>query len=125
LKRVLIVEDHHDVRAILRRLLEMMSVEPIAVDSGEAALACFEDNASGVDLVILDWTLPGISGEDTYRAIKARRPELPIVICSGMRGLIEKEAPQSTAGFLHKPFTPADLNRILVATLGDQVRRKC
>ena len=118
LKRVLIVEDHRDVREVLRRFLEMMSVDSLVADSGEAALACFGENANGIDLVILDWTLPGISGAETFRAIESGWPDVPIVICSGMRGLIEKEAPRSTAGFLHKPFSPADLKRILDATLG-------
>jgi two-component system phosphate regulon response regulator PhoB len=67
--RVLVVEDEADQRRLLRENLESWGHQVCAVDSGEAALRLIAEIE--VDLVLLDLTLPGLSGLEVWRAIQA------------------------------------------------------
>ncbi len=76
--RVLVVEDEAEQRKLLCQNLENWGHQVCAVDSGEAALRIWSQLE--VDLVLLDLTLPGISGLEVWRAIQAsggqRRPSI-------------------------------------------------
>ena len=80
--RVLIVDDSDDVRravhAALAELLANITIGEAA--SAAAALGCVD--AEPWDLVLLDLSLPDRSGIDTLRALRARRPALPVLVMS-------------------------------------------
>jgi DNA-binding NarL/FixJ family response regulator len=78
--RVLIVEDHETVRDGLRLLFETQSdVQVIGgVADGEAAIA--DVSASAPDVVVVDLSLPGISGLTVTREIRARSPHTAVVV---------------------------------------------
>jgi excisionase family DNA binding protein len=79
--RVLVVDDHDAVRAVLADLLATGGREILAAASGEEALAIVK--ATDVDLVLLDLSLPGLDGVETFREIQALRPGVPVVIVTG------------------------------------------
>jgi CheY-like chemotaxis protein len=68
--------------------------------------------------VVLDMTMPGLSGEETLRRLRGIRREVPVVISSGYT---EEEALRrfgdSIDGFLHKPYGIPDLARAVQAAL--------
>jgi FixJ family two-component response regulator len=70
-------------------------------------------------LVIVDMTMPKMNGEETFRALRRIRDDVPVILTSGYneieatRGFTSK----GLAGFLEKPFTPTDLARKLIAVL--------
>jgi CheY-like chemotaxis protein len=80
-RRVLVVEDDERVRgALCDYLVELgYTAEPAA--SGSEAMACFERDAFG--LVVADYKMPGLSGLDVVKQMRARNPELPVLIVSG------------------------------------------
>jgi excisionase family DNA binding protein len=81
LPRVLIVDDDEMVRATLTELLATVQREVVAAASGEEALAILK--TTEVDLVLLDLSLPGLDGVETFRHIQALRPGVPVIIVTG------------------------------------------
>ncbi len=83
--RVLVVDDHADVRFLVRVILE--DAGPDVVFAGEApgaeeALAALEELAP--DVVVLDARMPRVDGFEAAGMLLARRPGLPILLCSAI-----------------------------------------
>lgn len=106
---VLIVDDDAAVRDVAVRALRYENLDATSVASGEEAIARVRD--ASFDCIVLDLTMPSMSGPDTFRALRALSPALPIVLCSGWRtdevdGLL---GGGGRSVFLRKPFTPRQL----------------
>jgi DNA-binding NtrC family response regulator len=102
--RVLVVDDEPDLRLGLTRLLAQTGATITSAASAEEALALL--GTSPVDLVISDIRMPGRSGVDLLRAIKATRPAVEVILITGF-GTIELAVECLHAGaanFLTKPF---------------------
>ncbi|MFO0826615.1 MAG: PAS domain-containing protein [Phycisphaerales bacterium] len=116
-KRVLVVDDEPTVRDVVCRFVERLGCLAIAAPDGEAALSRMAEDGGAIDCVLLDSTMPKLSGEETFRLLRARCPGLPVVL---MSGYVESEATirfgrDELAGFLQKPFSLAELG----SKLGD------
>ena len=99
--RVLIVDDHQEIRTILRAALETLEAELDLVDvpSGEEAIV--EVVGTGIDLLIADVGLPGLSGLDLYRKLKATYPAMQVIIITGID---DEEVHQEIAGLKPEAF---------------------
>jgi len=80
--RILVVDDERAVRAGLRRLLEGLDADVEEAGSGEEALASLTPGRW--DLILLDISLPGMSGLVALEQIQLLCPGLPVAIVSGM-----------------------------------------
>ncbi|MFP5461908.1 MAG: response regulator [Gammaproteobacteria bacterium] len=109
--RVAIVDDHAIVRAGLRQFLaEQIDLDVVAeAADGRAALDLVR--AGGIDVLVMDLSMPGQGGVDALIAIKARAPELPVLILSGF-----PEEHYATAllrhgasGYLNKECDPQEI----------------
>lgn len=82
-KRIFIVEDHEFMLAMLREYIDSESDLSVCATatSGETALESLADIVA--DLVLIDLSLPGISGLELVAALKAQSPSLPCAILSG------------------------------------------
>lgn len=83
--RVLVVDDHADVRFLVRAILE--DAAPAVVFAGEASGA--EEaldalDALEPDVVVLDARMPRVDGFEAAEMLLARRPDLPILLCSAL-----------------------------------------
>jgi DNA-binding NarL/FixJ family response regulator len=81
--RTLIVDDHADVRFLIRAVVADAGLDVEVVgeaDGAEAALAQLD--ALAPDVVVLDARMPRVDGFEAAPLLLARRPELPIVLCS-------------------------------------------
>jgi GAF domain-containing protein/CheY-like chemotaxis protein/HPt (histidine-containing phosphotransfer) domain-containing protein len=114
-KRVLVVDDN----AINRRILDLQTaawgLACTAVESGAAALALVE-SAAPFDLAILDMHMPGMDGADLARALRARLPDLPLVLYTSLGG---DEIDPLFVAVLAKPVKQSQLFDLLVSLLGD------
>ena len=119
-RRILVVDDEEDLRVFMRKALEGVGFEvELAVD-GRAGLAAFRAAAGDFELVLLDLTMPHMSGAETFRALRSERPDVRVVLTSGFA---EEEATggfagKGLAGFLRKPFRVQDLLAMVYAALG-------
>ncbi|MFA6284219.1 MAG: PAS domain S-box protein [Desulfurivibrionaceae bacterium] len=80
--RVLVVEDNPSTRAILQRTLESFCFTVEAVASGEACLELLRQKGTEnpFDLILLDYCLPGMNGEDVARAVRAEQSAQPKIM---------------------------------------------
>lgn len=113
--RVLVVDDSVTMRGIVRKILSAtrFRVETSEAEDGAAAFAHVKNNA--VDIVFLDYNMPGLDGVATLTALKLQKPDLRVVIITSSQEatLAERARGAGADGFLKKPFYPADLDDVL------------
>ena len=80
---ILVVDDEEIVRLVAEGALESQGYEVLTAPDGATGLQHFESPDHGIDLVVLDLTMPGLSGEETLAEIRRRDTEIPVVIISG------------------------------------------
>jgi CheY-like chemotaxis protein len=112
---VLIVDDDDGVRTVATLSLERAGFRVVAACDGEEGVALLQQHGPAFDAVLVDMTMPRLSGVETCDLIRTLQPGLPIVLTSGYT---EPDAGarlgiDGVAGFLQKPFTPATLVRVM------------
>lgn len=108
---ILVVDDQEQNRALVLATLEEEGFHVEAVDSGEAGLRAFE--MGHFDCVLLDVRMPGMSGFEVCRRLRAspRGAEIPIVFLTALRDVETFDEALEVGGddFLTKPLRPAEL----------------
>jgi CheY-like chemotaxis protein len=102
-ERIVLVDDELDIRRTLARLLSESGYHVETAATGVDALALI-DHDRPPDLLVLDYAMPGLSGLDVAKAVRANHPRLPILFMSGFADpkMLEDEMP--AARLLRKPF---------------------
>ena len=118
---ILLVEDEHDIRELLKFHLERENLAVEACEKGEDALAALKTH--GVSLVLLDLMLPGIDGLEVCRRLKAQPEtrEIPIIMLTAKDSEADIVAglEMGAADYVCKPFSP----RVLMARIRAVLRR--
>jgi two-component system, cell cycle sensor histidine kinase and response regulator CckA len=114
---ILVVDDEEIVREVCSEMLSELGFEVLSVSSGMEALRIFQCQGDSIDLVLLDYSMPGMDGVALFRELRKTWPHIPVLLASGFSQ--EEVAVRFTGlgldGFIQKPFK---LNR-----LGDEVKR--
>jgi len=109
---VLVVDDEDVVRRTAHLVLTSAGYEVVTATDGTGALTAYEAMPGQIDAVLLDMTMPVMSGEETLTRLLARWPQAAVIVTSGYD---EQEAQRRLGnraiGFLQKPFTAAQLSR--------------
>jgi DNA-binding NarL/FixJ family response regulator len=102
--RVLVVDDHPAFRRALSSALRMVDGFEVAGEAGGGVAACAEADALQPDVVLMDLSMPDLSGIDAMKQIHEKKPRLPVVILTAHADPgVEKEAREAGAsGFLAK-----------------------
>jgi len=105
-KKVLIIDDSFDITRVLRSAIFTLDPEIDVYVTPSAEEAMLEISKGGLDLIITDIRLPGISGLELLRKIKAQHPLVKIVMMSGMddRDIDAKAKAAGADIFLRKPI---------------------
>jgi PAS domain S-box-containing protein len=117
----LLIEDEAGLRRITGEMLERIGFQVLTVATGEEGLRVLEGNREDLAVVILDLTMPGIGGQETYRRIRELLPEIPVIVTSGYsREEARRILAHSTdSAFLQKPYRLRTLVETLRALLRD------
>ncbi|MCA0374437.1 MAG: response regulator [Gemmatimonadetes bacterium] len=108
---VLVVDDEASIRHVARRVLGGLGFEVLDAEDGETGVARFRAHEARIVAVLLDLSMPGMSGIDVLAEIRRTHPTLPVIIASGydhddaLRG---HEADRALS-FLQKPYGSAAL----------------
>lgn len=103
---VLVVDDEPIVRDAAQRMLEQIGFSVLAASDGEEAVRLYSRHQEEIACVLLDLTMPKMSGEETFRELRKVRPEVRVVLSSGYseESAREQFAGLELAGFIQKPY---------------------
>jgi len=116
-QHVYLVEDEALVRTTITKVLRRRGYQVTEFPSATDLAAAF-DELVPPDLVLTDTVLPGLSGYELLQALRARWPQVPVVLMSGYAedGRLTEEVARGVA-FVGKPFTPGALIAVLERSL--------
>jgi len=111
---ILLVDDEEIIRTLVKTVLEDNGYKLFTASDGMEALEFLTHKKEGIDLVLLDYNMPKMSGLEVARYIKEINPNIKIIICSGYhitdkQGIID--------GILLKPFKIEELLKMVRTTL--------
>lgn len=103
---VLVIDDEEAVREAVADILQFEGVKVITAVDGENGLNAFNTYKDDVDLILLDLSMPGMSGAEAYQEIKKIDPDVKIIISSGYDEVDAEKSffSQGETGFLRKPY---------------------
>ena len=107
---VLVVDDEEDVRTTLSLKLKRMGFEVLQAEDGREGLRCFEEHRGQLRLVVTDLTMPHMDGAESFLAMRALDPTIPVLMVSGFTEpeAVDHLLQMGLAGVMPKPirFTP-------------------
>jgi CheY-like chemotaxis protein len=118
---ILVIDDEPTIRTSAKRVLERYGYEVLVADDGQLGVAVFQENASQITAVLLDMTMPIMSGEETFRRIRTIRSDACVVLTSGYNEVetVRRFTTKGMAGFIQKPYTAANLAQVIKRALED------
>ena len=116
---ILVIDDEEIIRQTLSMMLGFLGYDVLLAADGEQGIAMFETHQQGIEAVILDMTMPGMSGDAVFQRLQAIAPDVKVLLFSGYseQDLQQRFAGRGLAGFLQKPFTPQTLQQKLEEVL--------
>jgi two-component system, cell cycle sensor histidine kinase and response regulator CckA len=120
--RVLVIDDQQAVLQSAQHILEGFGLQVVTATDGAAGLALFNADPASFDLAIVDMVMPQMSGRECFQALKAIRPNVPVLLVSGFLQdeLLEDLTRDGSATFLKKPFGRIALGQAVARAL-DQI----
>jgi two-component system cell cycle sensor histidine kinase/response regulator CckA len=108
---VMVVDDDETIRSLTEEMLEQVGFSVVVAADGTEAVERLRRRPEAIDVVLLDLTMPGMSGEETYRELLRVRRTLPVIVASGYS---EQDAMDRFRGakptqYLQKPYRIGDL----------------
>ena len=100
--QVLVVDDDEMLRRMLRTMLEGAGLEVLTASDGREAIETFRAHAKEISVILLDLTMPSMSGVEALAGLRAIRPDVRIILTSGYS---EDDVGPGADDFLQKPFT--------------------
>ena len=117
---MLVVDDDDMVRLAIQRMLEHLGYRVIAAARGEEALDIYEQSRGEIAAIILDITMPGLGGVETFRRLRAMDSQVRVIVTSGdpLNPAIRELETQGISYLIAKPFHTEQLARAVQQTLG-------
>jgi DNA-binding NtrC family response regulator len=110
-RRVLVADDEDTVLTVTCRVFERMGFECVSCADGQQAVELLAEHGGRLDLVVLDMTMPKLSGDQVLAELRRHDTTTPVIIMSGYSA--SETSPQLIAQgpthFIQKPFSPKDL----------------
>jgi len=129
-KTVLVVDDDPTQRRLMQAAAEKQGFRARVVENGERALEEASDVRNGVDVVLLDLVMPGLSGMDTLERLMERRPDLPVIVLTATGGIdtVVRAMRTGAVDFFVKPASPERIgvsirNALKMSDLRGEVKR--
>ena len=113
LRTVLVIDDEDLVRDVVARMIEDLGYSAVTASDGQSGLDLIEQRP--IDAVLVDLTMPRMSGADVIAILRVKNPELPIVLCTGFDR--DRRGPVQADAYLPKPFRIEALEQTLAKIL--------
>jgi CheY-like chemotaxis protein len=112
------VDDETMIRQLGRAVLESAGYTVLEAEDGAIAMEIFREQHAQIDLVILDLTMPRLSGRDVFRQIQTIDPAARVLFSSGYSADDLSEL-DGAKGLLSKPYRPPDLLMAVCQAIAD------
>lgn len=111
-KLCLLVDDEPTVLMVTGKMLKKLNFEVLEISDAREAQKIIESRLSDLNLLVLDYSMPVLGGEDLFIQLRSLSEEIPVVICSGYTDdfALERLSHHSSLYFLRKPYTIQDLS---------------
>jgi two-component system sensor histidine kinase/response regulator len=122
--RVLVVDDNEVSREILAEMLRFFHLDVAVASNGASAMGMLQETGKRpFDIVLMDWRMPPMNGDEVTRRIHANpaiqpKPKVVMVTAYGREDVIRAAEQAGVAGFLVKPVSPSILLDTLLTSLG-------
>ncbi|MDQ2913866.1 MAG: response regulator [Chloroflexota bacterium] len=118
---ILLVEDEEGVRNAAHRILKSRGYKVLQADKPADALALMNGRTESVDLLLTDMVMPGMSGRELARQLRAARPTLPVIYMTGYsEELLRRDADDLGEAVIEKPFTRRPLLAAVAKALSER-----
>jgi CheY-like chemotaxis protein len=114
--KVLLVDDEASIRKLMREMLKRMTfTDVVEAENGDQALTLFRAGPAPFDLIICDWSMPGISGTELCKLVRAANPDLPFLMLTGRNDGDSRSAAEASgvSAYIAKPFAFQELKEKL------------
>ncbi len=116
---ILVVEDDEMMRKAVCEILEELNYNVLAAEDGHKALKIFNRQKAKIDLVIADLVMPKMGGEELYKIMREKSPELKMLIMSGYppKGETIEQLDRGMCSWLQKPIDSVTLSQSIKESL--------
>lgn len=114
-RTLLVIDDEAPIREAVTDIMALVQISVIVAYDGQNGLTLFRQHQAEIGLILLDLSMPGLSGEETLYQLLALDPQVKIILSSGysqseVRNLLNN---QRIVAFLQKPFSFQELIEIV------------
>ncbi|MCG8571501.1 MAG: response regulator [Spirochaetes bacterium] len=120
----LVVDDDRAMQNITRNILQELGYKVIIATNGEEGVSVYQEKYQTIKFVILDMTMPKLSGKEAYLEMKKINPDVLVLLISGFKldDRVQKVLSLGINGFLQKPFSLEQLENKLDEILESKQR---
>jgi two-component system, cell cycle sensor histidine kinase and response regulator CckA len=104
-KMVLLVDDEQIVRAVANKMISKIGFSVIEASNGVEAVKLYQEQSDRIVLVLIDFSMPFMSGPETYKKLKEISRDVRAIFMSGLVDIDVIEQITENASFLKKPFS--------------------
>lgn len=117
----MVIDDEEAVREAVSDILGFAGIQVLAAADGGSGIELFKAHQQQIDLVLLDLSMPGLNGAETFRELRKIDTAVKVILSSGYD---EAEATrwfigEGQVGFLQKPYNMKNLVQMVEGYLGD------
>ena len=110
--KILLVEDHAEARAMMRKmLLELGITQIFEASNGREALDFLGSAFEFIEMVICDWNMPSMSGVELLRQLRSVDADMPFLMVTGRSDIesVEEAKASGVTAYIRKPFSARQL----------------
>ncbi|MBI9102955.1 MAG: response regulator [Spirochaetales bacterium] len=109
--KILVIEDDEIIRSITEMMIKKLGYEVLISSTGEQGVEIYRKNKEEIDLILIDMIMPGMTGQECFKAIRSINPEAKILLSSGFSKSsgLKNLFMDGKSGFIMKPYRLADM----------------
>lgn len=110
-KRILVADDDDNLRTIICRWLKYSGFDVLEAADGQQAIDIFLQDPESIDCILLDLSMPKLSGDEVHKEIRTVRQDVPVILMSGYAEQEVRDRFERTelTGILQKPVPASDI----------------
>jgi DNA-binding NtrC family response regulator len=110
---VLVIDDEQAVRDAVTDILELEGIAAVVAPDGRTGIDLYRQRQAEIGLILLDLSMPGLNGEETFRELRQTNAHAQVLLSSGYSRdeVAARFAGQNAVGFIQKPYDVEQLLR--------------